>query len=122
MVPIFSKKVNVLITTSRSNCLNFFRESEQKLNEMVSRDFALPSAAHEVGQVFIKNEPHFHFLEEPKMLESLVYFIFFSEKLRLKVGVILENVGIFKGKLDMSYLKKLVITKYTKIINFVHFL
>ena len=56
------------------------------------------------------------------MLESLVYFIFFSEKLRLKVGVILENMGIFKGKLDMRYLKKLVITKYTKIINFVHFL
>ena len=56
------------------------------------------------------------------MLESFVEFIFFSEKLRLKVGVILENVGSFKGKLDMSYLKKLVTTKCTKIINFVHFL
>ena len=47
-------------------------------------------------------------------------FSIFSEMLRLKVGVILENVGIFKGKLDMRYLKKLVITKCTKIINFVH--
>ena len=56
------------------------------------------------------------------MLKSLMYFLFFSEKLCIKVGVILENVGIFKGKLGMSYLEKLVITKYTKFIIFAHFL
>ena len=78
--------------------------------------------AHEIGQVFIKKQPLFHFLEEPKMLKSLMYFRFFSEKLCIKVGVILENVGIFKGKLGMSYLEKLVITKYTKFIIFAHFL
>ena len=78
--------------------------------------------AHEIGQVFIKKQLLFHFLEEPKMLKSLMYFLFFSEKLCIKVGVILENVGIFKGKLGMSYLEKLVITKYTKFIIFAHFL
>ena len=56
------------------NFTNFFRESEQNLNEMVSRDFALLSAV-EVGQVFIKNEHLFHFLEEPNLLKFLVYFL-----------------------------------------------